>query len=80
MGQTLNWTAEDSAIQDVISQYWCNFIATGNPNGQNLTEWAPSTNQSATRMVLGDAYGSIPVASDDVIEFMTEYFAQEVAW
>ncbi|KAG6368812.1 hypothetical protein INS49_003028 [Diaporthe citri] len=80
MGQTLNWTAEDSAIQVTISQFWYNFIATGNPNGQNLTAWAPSTNQSATTMVLGDAYGSIPVASEDVIEFMTEYFAQEIVY
>lgn len=80
MGQTLNWTAEDSAIQDTISQYWYNFIATGDPNGQNLTAWAPSSSQSTTTMVLGDAYGSISVASDDVLEFMTEYFAQEIAY
>ncbi|KAL2289657.1 hypothetical protein FJTKL_01895 [Diaporthe vaccinii] len=80
MGKTLNWTAEDSAIQVTISQYWYNFVATGDPNGQNLTAWAPSSNQPATTMVLGDAYGSISVASDDVLEFMTECFAQEIAY
>lgn len=80
MGQTLNWKAEDYAIQDAISQYWYNFITTGNPNGQDLTAWAPSTNQSATTMVLVHGYGSITVGLDDVIEFMTEYFAQEIAY
>ena len=80
MEQTLNWTAEDHAIQDTISQYWYNFIATGDPNGQNLTAWASSSNQSATIIILGDDYGSIPVASDNVIDFLTEYFAQENAY
>ncbi|KAI4597279.1 hypothetical protein KJ359_004384 [Pestalotiopsis sp. 9143b] len=79
-GQSLNWTAQDYAIQEQISQYWFNFISSGNPNGGNLTAWAPSTPNSKSTMVLGDSYGTIPIASDDVIEFVTDFFAREIAW
>ncbi|KAH6646617.1 carboxylesterase [Truncatella angustata] len=79
-GRALNWTAEDYLIQDTISQYWYNFIATGNPNGGNLTEWEPSSDASKATMQLGDGYGAIPVASDDVLDFIAEYFSQEIAW
>ncbi|KAK6218320.1 hypothetical protein LQW54_002849 [Pestalotiopsis sp. IQ-011] len=78
-GQSLNWTAQDYSIQEQISQYWFNFISSGNPNGGNLTAWEPSTAKSKSTMVLGDSYGTIPIASDDVIEFFPDFFAQEIA-
>ncbi|KAI1395649.1 carboxylesterase [Hypoxylon fuscum] len=79
-GQTLNWTAQDYAIQETMSQYWYNFIATGNPNGGNLTAWEASSTESKTTMVLGDSYGTIPIASDDVLDLITSYFSTETAW
>ncbi|KAK7750267.1 hypothetical protein SLS62_007784 [Diatrype stigma] len=78
--QAVNWTAQDYAIQNTISQYWYNFIATGNPNGGNLTEWVPSSSASKTTMMLGDGYGTIPVGSDEVVELITDYFDQQIAW
>jgi carboxylesterase 2 len=80
MGASLNWTSVDYQIQDTISSYWVNFIRSGNPNGGNLTEWEPSTNGSKKTMTLGDSYGSKTVGSDDVIEFIEDYFGQEIAY
>ena len=79
-GQTLNWTSTDYKIADVMSSYWINFISTGNPNGDSLTHWAPSTNATKTTMMLGDGWGTIPIASEKVIEFIEDYFSQEPAY
>ncbi|CZR69788.1 related to triacylglycerol lipase II precursor [Phialocephala subalpina] len=79
-GETLNWTSTDYQIGDVLSSYWVNFINTGNPNGGDLTKWLPASNTSKTTMMLGNAWATIPVASDDVIEFFEEYFANEISY
>ena len=33
------WEAIDHTLSDVISSYWANFAATGNPNGDGLPDW-----------------------------------------
>jgi len=78
-GQTLNWTSQDYMIADVMSNYWVNFISTGNPNGANLAHWAPSSNTTRSTMTLGDGYGTVKVASDTVVEFIEDYFSHEAA-
>lgn len=45
-------TAEDDRIAYEMQEYWCNFICTGNPNGGDLPEWKPYTEQEATYLVL----------------------------
>lgn len=46
-----NWQAADYMISDIFSQYYINFVKTGNPNGLGLPEW-PSTNGKAIAPVL----------------------------
>ena len=46
-----NWQPEDYMISDIFSQYYVNFVKTGNPNGLGLPEW-PSTNGKAVAPVL----------------------------
>ena len=79
-GETLNWTVRDYQIADVMSRYWINFISTGDPNGGNLTTWEPSGSDSKNTMLLGDGWGTINVASDDTIDFVEDFFEQEIAW
>lgn len=76
----LNYTAIDYAIEDTLSDYWYNFIATGDPNGGNLTRWEPNSETSKTVMQLGDAWGSMSLASDAVISFITEFFSYETPY
>ena len=42
---------EDYMVSDIFSQYYANFVKTGNPNGLGLVEW-PSTNGKSVAPVL----------------------------
>ena len=46
-----NWQPADYMISDIFSQYYINFVKTGNPNGLGLPEW-PSTNGKTIAPVL----------------------------
>lgn len=35
------YTDEDYALSETMQQYWVNFVATGNPNGEGLPQWQP---------------------------------------
>ncbi|KAF3765372.1 hypothetical protein M406DRAFT_36802 [Cryphonectria parasitica EP155] len=76
-GEAVSYTTEDYAIAETLQSYWINFIKTGDPNGGNLTYWAPSTSTSKTTFALGDAWGNIEVGSDEAIEFFQDFFSQE---
>lgn len=77
----LPWTAEDYVIADTLSDYWVNFISTGNPSGGNLTSWPANSNGTAQVMVLGDSWGVEDVASSDAkINFVEEFFSNFAAW
>jgi para-nitrobenzyl esterase len=57
------WTAADRRLADVMSSYWVNFAATGDPNGPGLPPWPRfDANLRDTVMILGEtiAAGSGP--------------------
>ncbi len=37
-----DWQAEDYIVSDQFSQYYINFVKTGNPNGNGLATWLPT--------------------------------------
>lgn len=51
----------DRSIADMMSTYWRNFAATGNPNDEELPNWAP-VGDNPEVMGLGDKTGAIPLA------------------
>lgn len=51
----------DRRIADMMSSYWANFAATGDPNGKGLAHWAP-VGEKPQIMELGDKTGPIAVA------------------
>ncbi len=48
------WTSEDKQIEKIMSDYWTNFIKTGDPNGMGLPEWQAFNISPPKTMELGD--------------------------
>ncbi|KAH7050336.1 alpha/beta-hydrolase [Macrophomina phaseolina] len=70
----VTWTSADYHVESIASEYWANFIKTGNPNGGNLTYFPPTTNASKKIMWLGDSWGSSYIApSEDRIKFIESW-------
>lgn len=68
------WTTTDYEIAAEMNGYWVNFIKTGNPNGGNLTYWAPVDTKPVVQEV-GDGWAIIPVASDEKFALINEWFS-----
>ncbi|WP_116790336.1 carboxylesterase/lipase family protein [Flavobacterium psychrotrophum] len=44
------WADADYTLADTMSNYWVNFIKTGNPNGNRLTQWPAYTDKQSMIM------------------------------
>ena len=49
--RVFDWQPEDYTISDIFSNYYVNFVKTGNPNGLGLVDW-PTTNGKTVAPVL----------------------------
>lgn len=49
----------------MLSSYWANFAANGDPNGKGLPHWPSTKEQPGMVMELGDHTGAIPAAGSD---------------
>lgn len=70
------WEAEDYVIADKMSTYWANFIKTGNPNsdGDDLVAWEEVNSTTTVTQELGDGWGPIPIANEEQITLMNDWF------
>jgi len=57
------FTDADRKIADMMSSYWANFIASGNPNGRGLPAWSAAGDKPEV-MELGDKSEPVPLAGD----------------
>lgn len=73
-GTDMPWTADDYAIAAKMNGYWVNFIKSGNPNGANLTGWAPANGQDLVVQELGDRWDAIPLASKAQVALFEQWF------
>jgi len=69
------WTDADHKLASLLSSYWANFAAAGDPNGPGLPEWPAFNEKLAQTMELGDHSRARPIASKGAIEFFTRYFS-----
>jgi carboxylesterase type B len=65
---------EDYAIADMMTSYWSNFGATGDPNRKGLPVWPSFNPQDRVIMQLGDGDQPIQVATDARFQFFKRYF------
>ena len=74
------WTDADRGIANIMSSYWANYVATGNPNGVGLPTWPAYDPKSPTVMELGDAFRPIPAATSEKLDFWRRFFLTQDAW
>jgi para-nitrobenzyl esterase len=73
------WTDEDKKLSDIMTSYWANFIATGDPNGKSLPKWDAynmKTNDGKA-MVLGDTVEFGPQIDVPRLAFFDKFYAIE---
>jgi para-nitrobenzyl esterase len=73
------WTDEDKKLSDIMTSYWANFIATGDPNGKGLPKWDAynmKTNDGKA-MVLGDTVEFGPQIEVPLLAFFDKFYAIE---
>jgi para-nitrobenzyl esterase len=69
------WEAADQRLADVMSSYWANFAATGDPNGAGLPAWPPYADSTSPVMQLGERIGTQPIPKPAQMAF----FAKDIA-
>lgn len=71
------FTDADHKIAEMMSSYWANFAATGDPNGKGLAHWPSVSEKPGMTMELGDKNAPISVAGDKAKEeFFTKFFSK----
>jgi para-nitrobenzyl esterase len=66
------WEKVDYQVADQISDYWVNFIKTGNPNGEGLPEWSAFDSAKKVTQRLGTEIGPMPIAGEKQTEFFID--------
>lgn len=64
------WGQVDNHLAEVMSDYWVNFVKTGNPNGDGLPKWEAYDPEKKMVMVLGDRQASEPMPDARALEFL----------
>ncbi len=75
------WTDEDKKLSDMMTSYWANFFATGDPNGKGLPKWEAYNMKSndGKAMVLGDTVEFGPQIDVPRLQFFDKVYAKEQA-
>ncbi|MEP7251518.1 MAG: carboxylesterase family protein [Ginsengibacter sp.] len=70
------WTADDYKVSETMSNYFANFIKTGDPNDGKLPDWAAAKPGDATPavMVIDVESKGINAPSDDRYEFLDQAY------
>jgi carboxylesterase type B len=70
------FTETDRKIAGMMSSYWANFAAAGDPNGKGLPRWNP-VGEKPEIMEVGDKTGPIPPAGDSTrFAFFEKYLTR----
>ena len=67
------WTKLDYDIGNMMSDYWVNFMKTGDPNGQGLPEWPAWKDGNLEVMELGDTFSPMSI-SQEKADFWKAYY------
>ena len=70
--EALPWTPADFKVSELMTSYWANFIATGDPNGKGLPEWPryDAKDKWQTMHLVDDSSAAAPEANRGRYLFM----------
>jgi para-nitrobenzyl esterase len=71
-----NWTDADRKLSEIMTGYWVNFAANGDPNGKGLPEWPQFLPQYGNAMMLGDKVEPVQPLSADKIALYDYAFSR----
>ena len=69
------WKAEDRKLAQIMSNYWVNFISTGNPNGEGLPQWPAYTTSDKQIMVLDKDPEAKPLPDAAALDFIHSHMS-----
>ena len=64
------WEPVDHRLAAVMSDYWVNFVKTGDPNGVGLPLWEAYTTQDKTIMFLSEKPGCAPMPDTRELDYL----------
>ena len=64
----------ESAVAEIIQQYWVNFAKTGNPNGKGLPYWPSFDDSKPTTMQFSNGASLIMRPNREQIDFVDRYY------
>lgn len=64
------WEAVDHSLATLMSDYWVNFVKTGDPNGTGLPHWDQYTDADKMIMILGDKPVSEPMPDVAALDYL----------
>jgi para-nitrobenzyl esterase len=70
------WEATDHKLAQTMSDYWANFIKTGNPNGKGLPQWPAYTLDKKQIMLLGKEQKAAPIPDREALDFLVSKLAE----
>lgn len=72
-----SWTEEDYKVSKTMQSYFLNFVRNGNPNGDNLKLWEPSSKNAKKPIIMNidvNSYSS-KTENDNRYLFLDKYFS-----
>ncbi|MEO1448445.1 MAG: carboxylesterase family protein [Bacteroidota bacterium] len=69
------WTETDYKIADIMSDYWVNFMMTGDPNGADLPTWPTYDPAREQVMVFDSVTGATTLPTKSNMELWEQYYA-----
>lgn len=77
----VTWNSYDFVVEDRMSNYWANFIRSGNPNGGKLPKFIETTKNTNQTMWLGNSWGAGPIADKpERIDFIKRWTSTLKEW
>ena len=68
------WEDADKKLSDVMTSYWVNFAATGNPNGGSLTKWPVYNAKDDQALEFGDQVAVRSEVNKAGLDFFDGYY------